>query len=125
MEYLVKYSVRIILTIFGLWLICFFISKSQETHYEKPNGSYWKNIDPNRPVTDVESYDYVNRTVTYYDYTKKPEQKGLFSGKSSSDGIVFKSGNVTIQTDLSAEDILEQMDIDYNDIADYLGDELR
>ena len=89
--------------------------------------SPWKNEDPNKPVTEIAEYDYENQTVTYYQYTDRDaadKQMNEFIQKNS-ETVTLETPNGTIDTGLSSEEILEQLELDYHDVADYLGDELQ
>ena len=75
-------------------------------------------------IKSVISYDYENMTVTYREPGKYKPENNKYKAPIST-GVTIKSGNVSINTGLSNEEILEQLDLDYHDVRDYLGDELR
>ncbi len=73
-----------------------------------------------------------NRPVRYYDYTVRPVDtvlnhpvglrgKNLIEDDGLSNGVVLNSGGKKIVTGLSSEEILEQLDLDYQDVYDYYG----
>ena len=45
----------------------------------------------------------------------------LFDGGGREDGVVLNSGGRSIVTGLSSEEILEQLNLDYQDVYDYYG----
>lgn len=93
--------------------------------------SPWINNDPTRPARETATYDYNTRMVTYHEpnppeVIEKAHQR-IKSQQSirvaSGDGITINIGDRTIH--LSTEEILSQMSFDYDDVKDYLGDELQ
>ena len=73
-----------------------------------------------------------NRPVRYYDYTIRPVDtalnhpvglrgKSLIGDDGRGNGVVLNSGGKEIATCLSSEEILEQLDLDYQDVYDYYG----
>ncbi|WP_370757742.1 hypothetical protein [Coprobacter secundus] len=125
MDYLFNLMYKVLFGIIMFWFLSLGVSKcTRKEVVENPNKCHWKNIDPNRSPGDVISYDYKNRTVTYREPGEyKPKNNKKY--KSNNSGVTLKSGNVSINTGLSDEEILEQLDLDYHDVRDYLGDELR
>lgn len=106
---------KIVAWILVLWLVAYMFDKPAKV--EQPsNKCIWKNIDPSRRMSEISSYDYNTLTVTYADpappYRGRPKQ------------TVTYSRGVTLQTGLSNEEILEQLNLDYDDVRDYLGEEL-
>ncbi len=105
-----------------------FLKPMQERQWEQyVPASPWKNEDPNRPVTDIADYDYENQTVTYREYGNREESDRQLREfvKRNSETVVLETPNGAIDTGLSSEEILEQLELDYHDAADYLGDELQ
>lgn len=118
---------KIMLIIFSIWLGCIVIAKISDPKPDDNKSScYWTNIDPNRSVQYITDYDVENRKVIYEDggYYDKPIMQKV-TPYSNPSGITIRSGNTVIQTDVSPEELLESMDLDYNDILDYYGVELR
>ena len=79
-----------------------------------------------------------NRPVRYYDYAIRPVDtvlnhpvglrgRPLMHDDGRGNGVVLNSGGNKIVTGLSSEEILEQLDLDYQDVYDYYGgaEELR
>lgn len=73
-----------------------------------------------------------NRPVRYYDYTARPVDtvlnhpvglrgKNLIEDDGRGNGVVLNSGGREVVTRLSSEEILEQLDLDYQDVYDYYG----
>ena len=73
-----------------------------------------------------------NRPVRYYDYTARPVDtvlnhpiglrgKDLIEDDGRGNGVVLNSGGREVVTRLSSEEILEQLDLDYQDVYDYYG----
>lgn len=108
-----------------IWLCCFFLDKCINPDIESSGKPYWTNLEPGRSVQEIASYDYENMTVEYRD--NRPYQGKLKSRSYSypSNGITIKSGNTVIKTDVTPEELLEQLDLDFHDIGDYYGIELR
>lgn len=102
-----------------------------------PSYPVWKNWDESRPVTDIKSYDYQNKTVTYREY-REPEEEFNWSYtypviQRKSHSILIDKGNITVTMDIDdildnmttseKEDMIQEMigDMDYNDLLDYYG----
>ena len=73
-----------------------------------------------------------NRPVRYYDYVVRPVDtvlnhpvglrgKSLIEDDGRGNGVVLNSDGREIVTGLSSEEILEQLDLDYQDVYDYYG----
>ncbi len=73
-----------------------------------------------------------NRPVRYYDYVVRPVDtvlnhpvglmgENLIEDDGRGNGVVLNSGRRKVVTDLSSEEILEQLDLDYQDVYDYYG----
>lgn len=100
-------------------------------------GNVWKNWDESRPVMDVKSYDYENKTVTYREY-RTPEKENNWSytypqvSRKSRD-ISIDRDRITITMDIEdimdnmttseKEDMIQEMigNMDYNDLLDFYG----
>lgn len=87
-------------------------------------------IGENRRLREVEAMK--NRPVRYYEYAIRPVdtvlnhpvgQRGrpLMHDDGRGNGVVLNSGGNKIVTGLSSEEILEQLDLDYQDVYDYYG----
>ncbi|CDD15611.1 unknown [Alistipes sp. CAG:435] len=93
-------------------------------------------IGENRRLSEVEAMK--NRPVRYYEYAIRPVDtvlnhpvglrgRSLIEDDGRGNGVVLNSGGNKIVTGLSSEEILEQLDLDYQDVYDYYGgaEELR
>ena len=93
-------------------------------------------IGENRRLSEVEAMK--NRPVRYYDYAIRPVDtvlnhpvglrgRSLIEDDGRGNGVVLNSGGNKIVTGLSSEEILEQLELDYQDVYDYYGgaEELR
>ena len=93
-------------------------------------------IGENRRLREVEAMK--NRPVRYYEYAIRPVDtvlnhpvglrgRSLIEDDRRGNGVVLNSGGNKIVTGLSSEEILEQLDLDYQDVYDYYGgaEELR
>ncbi len=87
-------------------------------------------IGENRRLREVEAMK--NRPVRYYDYAIRPvdtvlnhpvglKGRSLIEDDRRGNGVVLNSGGKKIVTGLSSEEILEQLDLDYQDVYDYYG----
>lgn len=88
-------------------------------------------IGEKRRLREVEAMK--NRPVRYYEYAIRPVDtvlnhpvglrgRSLFDGGGRGDGVVvLNSGGRSIVTGLSSEEILEQLNLDYQDVYDYYG----
>lgn len=87
-------------------------------------------IGENRRLREVEAMK--NRPVRYYDYAIRPVDtvlnhpvglrgRLLMQDDGRGNGVVLNSGGKKIVTGLSSEEILEQLDLDYQDVYDYYG----
>ena len=93
-------------------------------------------IGENRRLREEEAMK--NRPVRYYEYAIRPVDtvlnhpvglrgRSLIEDDRRGNGVVLNSGGKKIVTGLSSEEILEQLDLDYQDVYDYYGgaEELR
>ena len=93
-------------------------------------------IGENRRLREVEAMK--NRPVRYYEYAIRPVDtvlnhpvglrgRPLMQDDGRGNGVVLNPGGKKIVTGLSSEEILEQLDLDYQDVYDYYGgaEELR
>jgi len=73
-----------------------------------------------------------DRPVRYYEYAIRPVDtvlnhpvglrgRSLIEDDRRGNGVVLNSGGKKIVTGLSSEEILEQLDLDYQDVYDYYG----
>ena len=87
-------------------------------------------IGENRRLREVEAMR--NRPVRYYDYAIRPVDtvlnhpvglrgRSLIEDDRRGNGVVLNLGGKKIVTGLSSEEILEQLDLDYQDVYDYYG----
>ena len=87
-------------------------------------------IGENRRLREVEAMK--NRPVRYYEYALRPVDtvlnhpvglrgRSLIEDDRRGNGVVLNSGGKKIVTGLSSEEILEQLDLDYQDVYDYYG----
>ena len=87
-------------------------------------------IGEKRHLREVEAMK--SRPVRYYEYIIRPVDtvlnhpvglrgRSLFDGGGRGDGVVLNSGGRSIVTGLSSEEILEQLNLDYQDVYDYYG----
>ena len=87
-------------------------------------------IGEKRHLREVEAMK--NRPVRYYDYAIRPVDtvlnhpvglrgRSLIEDDRRGNGVVLNSGGKKIVTGLSSEEILEQLDLDYQDVYDYYG----
>ena len=87
-------------------------------------------IGENRRLREVEAMK--NRPVRYYDYAIRPVDtvlnhpvglrgRSLIEDDRRGNGVVLNLGGNKIVTGLSSEEILEQLDLDYQDVYDYYG----
>ena len=87
-------------------------------------------IGENRRLREVEAMK--NRPVRYYDYAIRPVDtvlnhpvglrgRPLIEDDRRGNGVVLNPGGKKIVTGLSSEEILEQLDLDYQDVYDYYG----
>ena len=87
-------------------------------------------IGENRRLREVDAMK--NRPVRYYDYAIRPVDtvlnhplglrgRSLIEDDRRGNGVVLNSGGNKIVTGLSSEEILEQLDLDYQDVYDYYG----
>ena len=87
-------------------------------------------IGEKRRLREVEAMK--NRPVRYYDYAIRPVDtvlnhpvglrgRSLIEDDRRGNGVVLNSGGKKIVTGLSSEEILEQLDLDYQDVYDYYG----
>jgi hypothetical protein len=87
-------------------------------------------IGENRRLREVEAMK--NRPVRYYEYAIRPVDtvlnhpvglrgRSLIEDDGRGNGVVLNSGGNKIVIGLSSEEILEQLDLDYQDVYDYYG----
>ena len=89
-------------------------------------------LDKKRRELLVEVEAMKSRPMRYYEYDIRPVDtvlnhpvglrgRSLFDGGGRGDGVVLNSGGRSIVTGLSSEEILEQLNLDYQDVYDYYG----
>lgn len=87
-------------------------------------------IGEKRCLREVEAMK--NRPVRYYEYAIRPVDtvlnhpvglrgRSLIEDDRRGNGVVLNSDGKKIVTGLSSEEILEQLDLDYQDVYDYYG----
>ena len=87
-------------------------------------------IGEKRHLREVEAMK--DRPVRYYEYAIRPvdtvlnhpvglKGRPLMQDDRRGNGVVLNSGGNKIVTGLSSEEILEQLDLDYQDVYDYYG----
>ena len=87
-------------------------------------------IGENRRLREVEAMK--NRPVRYYEYAIRSVDtvlnhpvglrgRSLIEDDRRGNGVVLNPGGNKIVTGLSSEEILEQLDLDYQDVYDYYG----
>ena len=87
-------------------------------------------IGEKRRLREVEAMK--NRPVRYYEYAIRPVDtvlnhpvglrgRPLMQDDRRGNGVVLNSDGKKIVTGLSSEEILEQLDLDYQDVYDYYG----
>ena len=87
-------------------------------------------IGENRRLRELEAMK--NRPVRYYEYAIRPVDtvlnhpvglrgRSLIEDDRRGNGVVLNSDGKKIVTGLSSEEILEQLDLDYQDVYDYYG----
>jgi len=87
-------------------------------------------IGEKRHLREVEAMK--NRPVRYYEYAIRPVDtvlnhpvglrgRPLMQDDGRGNGVVLNSGGNKIFTGLSSEEILEQLNLDYQDVYDYYG----
>ncbi len=105
---------RITLSIVVLWMIAYACDQWQwhkqmkEKSLEPARKTVWKNLDPNRRMSEIQEYDYKNFTVTYY-----PEEEPRSYTPSK------KASSYTVEPDL-----IDLNDVDPYDLIDYLDADL-
>ena len=109
-------TITVIILIFWIW--------EKLTPIEtKTIKSHWVNEDPSKSVTDIQYLNYETGEVTYRKYRTASREPKVSNSKLSTTNIVTSSGDITIE--LTPEEIIQQLNIDYEDIRDYYGDELK
>ena len=87
-------------------------------------------IGENRRLREVEAMK--NRPVRYYEYAIRPVDtvlnhpvglrgRSLIEDDRRGNGVALNAGGNKIVTGLPSEEILEQLDLDYQDVYDYYG----
>ena len=70
----------------------------------------------------IRNYEYAIRPVdTVLNHPVGLRGRSLFDGGGRGDGVVQNSGGRSIVAGLSSEEILEQLNLDYQDVYDYYG----
>ena len=107
-----------------IWLFCWMWDTIKQIG-KKPIevGTHWTNIDPSRPVTDISSLDYTNRTVTYREYGASSSTSKVINPLEYK--TIINTPSKKVEIDLTPEEVLEQLNLEYEDVRDYYGDELR
>ncbi len=105
---------RIMLGLIAFWIFGYVVQECDRMEREKENRQHgqrttvWKNLDPNRRMSEIQEYDYKNFTVTYY-----PEEEPRSYTPSK------KASSYTVKPDL-----IDLNDVDPYDLIDYLDADL-
>lgn len=105
-----------------IWIACWIVSKLIPPDAPVDTTPFFK-TDPNKPVTEIKYLNYNTGEVIYRTYGPPSREYNTKSGVNSYTTIHTSSGEVKIN--LTPTEIIQQLDIDYHDIRDYYGDELR
>lgn len=98
---MLKYSLgiaqKVTMVILGIWVICFFISKSQEANFT-PKESHWSNLDPNKEPSEVLRYNYKQGNVEYRQYGPAPKStyKPVKGNVKDPENLIYDS-NIEIE----------------------------
>lgn len=95
----------------------------QKTKEEVNTECFWNNYEPSKK-SYISGYDYINGIMEYSPMAYPGQFDKPKTDKKIS-GVTINTRDTKIETGLSNEEILEQLEIDYNDIYDYFGIELR
>lgn len=126
--YIWRFFSRMIGIFVLLWLICYWFSESTKTPITqvRPPEEVWKGYDPSRPVTDIAEIDYENMRLTYRTYLKPGEQPPplkIYDNQRHSQGVTITTGGgKTINTELTYEELFEQLNLEYEDLYEYYMD---
>lgn len=121
-EWIFEKLFEILLWMAFIWLICWASSKFLINHEPKDIKPFFK-TDPNKPVTEIKSLNYNTGEVTYRTYGSPSREYNTNKGINSYTILSTPSGEIKLN--LTPAEIIQQLDIDYHDIRDYYGDELR
>lgn len=125
-EAMFKWVVKVLIII-TILLAYSFIREGQYRKHRKESletPPVWNTPGYPKPDNADIKLNYESRTITYVPHASP----GQFSKPKSNKpyrGVEIRTGNTVINTGLTSEEILEQLDIDYNDVYDYYGIELR
>lgn len=97
--------------------------KIKQKTKEEVNTECWNNYEPSKK-SYISGYDYINGIIEYSPMAYPGQFDKPKTNKKIS-GVTINTRDTKIETGLSNEEILEQLEIDYNDIYDYFGIELR
>ncbi len=117
--YISRFVCRFIAIIAVLWLICF-LSTFHELETEN-RANIWEGYDPSRPVTDISHFDYENMRVTYHNYPNQKQTTISYQDEKQGVMITTKDGK-QINTQLTTEELFEQLDLEYEDLYEYYMD---
>lgn len=109
----------VLLVIASFWL---FDGLSELNRPPKPIKYHWKNEDPGKKVTDIQYLNYDTGEVIYREYGPPTSNSKYIGDKVTSTKITTSSRIYEI--DLTPEEILEQLNLEYEDVRDYYGSEL-
>lgn len=105
---------RIMLGLIAFWLFGYVVQECDRMEREKENRQHgqrttvWKNLDPNRRPSEIQSYDYENFTVTY----NPKEEPRTYTPNKKADSYIREP------------DLIDLNDVDPYDLIDYLDADL-
>ena len=108
--------------IFIIWVGCWLYTKLTEDPVKVDTTPFFK-VDPNKSVTDIKSLDYNTGEVTYRSYG--PPSRDYSNTYTTTTYTTISTPSAEIKVALSPAEIIQQLDIDYHDLYDYYGEEIK
>lgn len=115
---------RILFVILAGWGLMFTIHKLNPPEPVPPQPE-WVGKDSSKRAYQIKHWDFENHVIEYYEPETPSEPYKVRERVTSSVEIPMGEGYSVVINGVSSEEVLESLEIDYEDVRDYLGAELR
>lgn len=105
-----------------LWYVDYRHRLSMDRKLRENKTCIWKGWDPSRPACDISHLDYENMTVTYRTYPDPGQLPQSYPGKRHKGVTITTGEGKRINTQLSYEELFEQLELEYEDLYEYYMD---
>lgn len=123
-HWLSRWVNRILLVIFLGWGAVFLIHKLNPPEQVPPQPE-WAGKDQSKRAYQIKHWDFENHAIEYYESETPREPHKAKERVTPSVEIPMGNDYSVVLKGVTSEEVLESLEIDYEDVRDYLGAELR